>query len=62
VFDTEQMSTKILLTIMTLAPSTNVVYPDEVFIVVEGIFLCASRMKIEGHRIYSWEVPYINFL
>ena len=55
-FDIEQMSTNILLKIMTLAPSTNIVFPDKLFVVAEEIFLCASPMKIEGHRIDLWEV------
>ena len=48
--------------IMTLAPSTNIVFPDKLFVVAEGIYLCSNPMKIEGHRIDSWEVPYINIL
>jgi hypothetical protein len=47
---------------MTLAPSTNIVFPDKLFVVAEGIFLSASLMKIEGHRIDTSEVPYINLL
>ena len=47
---------------MTLAPSTNIVFPDKLFVVAKGIYLCSNPMKIEGHRIDSWEVPYINIL
>jgi hypothetical protein len=54
------MSTNILLKIMTLAPSTNVVFPDASFVLAEGIFLCASPMKIEGPRIELWEVQYVK--
>jgi hypothetical protein len=56
------MSTKNLIKIMTLAPSTNVVFPDKSLVIAEGIFLCASHMKIEGHRTDPWEVPHINLL
>jgi hypothetical protein len=62
VIDAEQMATKILLKIMTLTPSTNIGYPDKLFVVVEGVLLCASLMKFEGHRIDPWEVTYINLL
>jgi len=62
VFDTEQMSTNILLKTMTLAPFTNVVFPDKLFVIIQGILLCASPMKIEGHRTDPWKVPYINLL
>ena len=47
---------------MTLAPSTNVVFPDKLFVVAQGIFLCSSPMKIEGNITDPWEVPYINLL
>jgi hypothetical protein len=51
------MSTKISLKIMALSPSTNVVFPDKFFVVAQGIFLCASPVKIESHRTDPWEVP-----
>jgi hypothetical protein len=56
------MSTNILLKIMTLAPSTNIGFPDKLFVVVEGAFLCVRPIKFEGHRIDPWKVLYINLL
>jgi hypothetical protein len=56
------MSTNILLKIMTLAPSTNIGFPDKLFVVVKGALLCAKPIKFEGSRIDPWKVIYINLL